>query len=158
MFSIWILFTEWYFLLLEIIFGARKILSSPCLTADASDNIQWVANAVVTPVPQTGGEKQENHNKRNVTNYSRYRQEDLALSLDSITSLQQRCPSPWIISPNLQALSAWHHFCGAWHKKSEFWPLKSSHTWQEQLAWFGEWKFLAFCHQKFHELSLQEVF
>lgn len=78
--------------------------SSLCLTADASDNMQGLANAAVTPPPQKGGEKQENHNERNTTNYSRYRQEDLALSLHSITSLQQRCPSPWIISPNLQNL------------------------------------------------------
>lgn len=45
-------------------------------------------------------EKTREPQQEKYSNYSRYRQEDLTLSLDSITSL-----SPWIISPNLQAFS-----------------------------------------------------
>lgn len=44
---------------------------------------------MVTPAPQTGGEKQENHNKRKTKNYSIYRQEDLAPSL-TLSSLSSR--------------------------------------------------------------------
>lgn len=131
-FSIWIPFTERHFLLLGLLFGARKILPSPCLTADASDNIQWLANAVVTPAPQTGAE-----NKRTITTEIEQATQDTGRRTEH---------SVWTLSPlSLPEFSVpiFKPFLSC-HKKSEFEPLKSSHTWQEQLAWIGEGKFLCF--------------